>query len=194
MLLTDLLRFAARSRIVHPLDGGMPEGQSETNSVQELAQRAAEEMENVHRDFWNAFGGDVVIGNDMADSALREKGRKMRRRLLGDAAVERIDKAVYSDPIMAKFAELTQECIFGALWTRPGLDPKIRALICVISDTATGRDPELKLHLRMARNQGWTEDELVESLLHLLCYVGAPLVREALLVAKETFAEMRAET
>ena len=129
----------------------------------------------------------------MPDSELRKKGRDMRRKLLGDAAVERIDKAVYSDPIMAKFAEVTQETIFGTLWTRPGLDTKIRALICVISDAAMGRDPELKLHLRMARNQGWTEDELTEALLHLLGYVGAPLVRESLLVAKETFAEMRAE-
>ena len=65
----------------------------------------------------------------MADSALREKGREMRRKLLGDAAVERIDKAVYNDPIMSKFAELTQETVFGALWTRPGLDLKTRALI-----------------------------------------------------------------
>ena len=36
------------------------------------------------------------------------------------------------------FAEVTQETIFGTLWTRPGLDLKTRALICVISDTATG--------------------------------------------------------
>ena len=129
----------------------------------------------------------------MADSTLREKGREMRRKLLGDAAVERIDKTVYNDPIMAKFAEVTQETIFGALWTRPGLDLKTRALFCVISDATNGRDPELKLHLRMARNQGWTEDELVESLLHLGGYVGVPLIREALLTAKETFAEMRAE-
>ena len=129
----------------------------------------------------------------MADSALLEKGRKMRRRLLGDAAVERIDKAVYSDPIMAKFAEVTQETIFGALWTRPGLDLKTRTLICVISDAAQGREAELKLHLRFARNQGWTEDELSEALLHLAGYVGVPLIRESLLVAKETFAEMRAE-
>ena len=129
----------------------------------------------------------------MADSALREKGRAMRRKLLGDKAVERIDKAVYSDPIMAKFAELTQECIFGALWTRPGLDTKTRALICVISDTATGRDPELKLHLRMARNEGWTEDELSEALMHLCGYIGVPSVREALITAKEVFHEMRNE-
>ena len=52
---------------------------------------------------------------------------------------------------------------------------------------------ELILHIRFALNHGWTEDELVEAILHLLGYVGAPLVREALLVAKETFAEIRAE-
>ena len=130
----------------------------------------------------------------MADSEQRQKGRAMRRKLLGDATVERIDKAVYNDPIMARFAEVTQETIFGALWTRPGLDLKTRTLICVISDAATGRDPELKLHLRMARNQGWTEDELVEALLHLSGYVGVPLIRESLLVAKQTFAELRGET
>lgn len=129
----------------------------------------------------------------MADSTRREAGRAMRRKLMGDRFADKIDKTVSDDPLMAKFAEVTQETIFGTLWTRPGLDLKTRALICVISDTATGRTPELKLHLRFARNQGWTEDELAEALLHLAGYVGAPLVREAMLTARETFAEMRAE-
>src|SRR6202521_2846617 len=112
----------------------------------------------------------------MADSPRREAGRAMRRKLMGDAYADKLDSSVYRDPIMQKFAEVTQETIFGTLWTRPGLDLKTRTLICVISDTATGRTPELKLHIRFARNQGWTEYELVESLLHLLGYVGAPLV------------------
>src|SRR5208337_4632341 len=129
----------------------------------------------------------------MAESELYRKGAAMRRQLMGDAAVERSAREIYSDPVMKKFIEVATETVFGALWTRPGLDLKTRALICVISDAATGRDPELKLHLRMARNQGWTEDELVESLLHLSGYVGVPLIRESLLVAKEVFAEMRAE-
>jgi len=129
----------------------------------------------------------------MTDSPLRAKGRAMRRNLLGAAYADKIDQQIYADPIMEKFAALTQETLFGTLWGRPGLDLKTRTLICVISDTATGRTPELKLHLRFARNQGWTEDELTEALLHLLGYIGAPLVREALLVAKETFAELRAE-
>jgi 4-carboxymuconolactone decarboxylase len=129
----------------------------------------------------------------MADSSRREAGRAVRRRLMGEAYAAKVDRSVYNDPIMEKFAEYTQEAVFGMLWTRPGLDLKTRALICVISDAAQGRDPELKLHLRFARNQGWTEEELSEALLHLVGYIGAPLVREALLTARDTFSEMRAE-
>src|ERR1700733_5870787 len=130
----------------------------------------------------------------MADNPRREAGRAMRRKLMGDAYANKLDQSVYSDPIMEKFAEVTQETIFGTLWTRPGLDLKTRAMICVISDAATGRDPELKLHLRFALNQGWTEDELAEALLHLAGYVGAPLVREAMLTAVDVFKERGAET
>ena len=129
----------------------------------------------------------------MADSPLRAKGRAMRRKLVGDAYADKLDKELYADPIMDKFGELTQEMLFGMLWTRPGLDLKTRTLVCVISDAATGRTAELKVHVRFARNHGWTEDELIEALLHLLGYVGAPLVREAMIAAKEAFAEMRAE-
>lgn len=129
----------------------------------------------------------------MTDETLRAKGRAMRRKLVGDAFADKLDSGLYADPMMEKYAEVTQELLFGGIWTRPGLDLKTRCLICVISDAATGRAPELKVHLRFARNHGWTEDELVEALLHLMGYVGAPLIREAMIVAKETFAELRAE-
>jgi 4-carboxymuconolactone decarboxylase len=128
-----------------------------------------------------------------ADTTLRERGRAMRRQLVGAAYADRLDQDLYTDPIMEKFGALTQEMLFGTLWTRPGLDLKTKTLVTVVSDAATGRTPELKVHLRFARNHGWTEDELVETLLHLLGYVGAPLVREALIAAKEAFEEMRAE-
>jgi len=82
--------------------------------------------------------------------------------------------------------------VFGTLWTRPGLDLKTRTLVCVVSDAATGQEPELAIHLRMALRQGWTEEELTEVLLHLAGYVGAPLVREAFLTAKQVFAEVKA--
>src|SRR5213595_837312 len=129
----------------------------------------------------------------MAESELYRKGAAMRRRLMGDVAVERLGRTTYSDPLMKKFIDVATETIFGALWTRPGLDLKTRTLICVVSDAATARTPELAIHLRMARRQGWSEDELIEVLLHLSGYVGVPLIREAMLTAKEVFTEMRKE-
>lgn len=129
----------------------------------------------------------------MAETEAYKTGNEIRRKLMGDAYVERMAQTVYTDEVMAKFGAYATEAVFGKLWSRPGLDLKTRTLICVISDTVMGRPEELKIHLRMARRQGWTEDELVEAILHLSGYCGLPLVREALLAARETFAELRAE-
>ena len=120
-------------------------------------------------------------------------GRAMRRKLLGDAYVDAIAATTYKDPMMQTFVDLASETIFGVLWTRPGLDLKTRTLITVIADASTGREAELATHLRMAWRQGWTEEELTEAFLHLIGYVGAPLVRDAMLVATKVFAELRAE-
>ena len=128
----------------------------------------------------------------MPDSEAYRKGSEMRRKLLGDAYVERANKTTYDDPTTRKFIDVVTETVFGTLWTRPGLDLKTRTLVCVVSDAATGQAPELAIHLRMALRQGWTEEELTEVLLHLSGYVGAPLVREAFLVAKELFAAVKA--
>jgi len=128
----------------------------------------------------------------MPDSEAYRKGSEMRRKLLGDSYVERANKTTYDDPTTRKFIDVVTETVFGTLWTRPGLDLKTRTLVCVVSDAATGQAPELAIHLRMALRQGWTEEELTEVLLHLSGYVGAPLVREAFLVAKKTFTEVKA--
>src|SRR6266851_6498393 len=60
----------------------------------------------------------------MADSTLREKGREMRRKLLGDATVERIEKTVYADPdhgkIRRSYAGNHLRCAVDT--TRPGLE------------------------------------------------------------------------
>ncbi|MBU2532379.1 MAG: carboxymuconolactone decarboxylase family protein [Alphaproteobacteria bacterium] len=129
----------------------------------------------------------------MAKSDLHDKGMAIRTELLGKDYVERMNQDTYQDPVMQKFRDVAAENVFGALWTRPGLDLKTRTMICVISDAATGRDPELALHLRMARRQGWTEEELTEALIHLSGYIGVPLIREAMLTASKVFKEMREE-
>jgi 4-carboxymuconolactone decarboxylase len=129
----------------------------------------------------------------MPDSESLKKGREMRVKLLGEKYANRASSTVYADPMMQKFIDLASETVFGSIWTRPGLDLKTRTLVTLVSDAATGREPELAIHLRMALRQGWTEDELTEVLLHLMGYVGAPLTRDAMLVARDVFAEVRKE-
>ena len=129
----------------------------------------------------------------MADSENQRRGAAVRRQLLGDAWVEQTTRTTYADPVMRTFIDTVTETVFGALWTRPGLDLKTRTLICVVSDAATGRHPELDIHLRFALKEGWTEDELTEVLLHLSGYVGVPIIRESMLVASKVFKEVRAE-
>lgn len=129
----------------------------------------------------------------MPESESLKKGREMRLKLLGDKYANRASSTVYADPMMQKFIDLASETVFGSIWTRPGIDLKTRTLVTLVSDAATGREPELAIHLRMALRQGWTEEELTEVLLHLMGYVGAPLVRDAMLVARDVFAEVKKE-
>jgi 4-carboxymuconolactone decarboxylase len=130
----------------------------------------------------------------VVDEDLRAKGRAMRRELFGEDATDKLDRELYDDdPFMEQFAEITQEYTFGMLWSRPGLDLRTRTLITVVSDVATGQAAALSIHLRFARRHGWSEGQLVETILHLMGYVGVPLARQAMIVARDTFAEMRAE-
>lgn len=127
----------------------------------------------------------------MADPVLRAKGREMRRKLVGDVCADRLDREVYTDAHMEKFAEITQEVLFAQLWTRPGLDLKTKSMVTVITDVATGSSEALSLHVRFCRIHGWSEDEIVEAILHCIGYIGVPLVRKALIVARQVFEEMR---
>jgi 4-carboxymuconolactone decarboxylase len=126
-------------------------------------------------------------------SELYKKGEAVRRQLRGEEAYEKNMKEYAADPHTLKFIELATETVFGALWARPTLDYKLRSLICVITDATMGRHDELDIHLRFALGQGWTEDELIEVLFHMSGYVGVPLIREAVIVAKDVFADERAK-
>lgn len=117
----------------------------------------------------------------------------MRRTLVGDICADKLDREVYTNRHMEKFAKVTQGVLFAQLWTRPGLDLKTRSLITAISDVTSGATAALGLHVRFCRIHGWSEDEIVEAMMHCLGYIGVPLVRQALIVAVKVFDEMNTE-
>ena len=128
---------------------------------------------------------------DRTSQQIYENGMRVRRAVLGEDHVDRATAA--ADHMTADYQDLITRYAWGDIWTRPGLDRRTRSVITITALVANGHYAELAIHLRMARNQGWTEDELSEALMHLCGYIGLPSVREALLTAKEVFHEMRNE-
>ena len=126
----------------------------------------------------------------MANDSYR-KGTELRAALMGPASLASMDKTASSGLGMQRFSDLTRNTIFGTLWQRDGIDLKLRTLICVVTDVAMGVEDELAIHLEMALRQGWTEVELIETILHAGSYVGIPRARQGVLTADRTFARLR---
>jgi len=86
-----------------------------------------------------------------------------------------------------KLAEITNDVLYGDIWERPGLSKRDRSLVTVAAMIALNRPEQLRSHLRRARDNGVTKDEVVEMITHLAFYAGWPNAVSALAIAKETF-------
>src|SRR5689334_20116508 len=86
-----------------------------------------------------------------------------------------------------KLAELTDEVLFGDVWERAELSKRDRSLITVAALIAKGNTEQLTAHLNRARNNGLSETELAEVIIHLAFYAGWPRAMSAVRVAKEVF-------
>ena len=111
-----------------------------------------------------------------------EQGKRVRREVLGD---EHVDRAIArTTPLTAPFQEFITRHAWGAVWTRPGLDRRMRSAITVAVLAALGREQELELHIRGARRNGLSEAELAEVLIHTAVYAGVPAANAAFAVAQ----------
>ena len=85
------------------------------------------------------------------------------------------------------------EFAYGEIYSRKGLTNKQRALVTISSLVTQGTEPQLELHINTGLTAGLTEEEIVESMTHLIPYTGFPRVLNALTVAKKVFAMRREE-
>ena len=86
-----------------------------------------------------------------------------------------------------KLRELTDNVLFGDVWARPELSPRDRSLVTVSALIALNRPDQLRSHLARARDNGVTQQEVVEVITHLAFYAGWPNAVTAIAVAKEVF-------
>lgn len=86
-----------------------------------------------------------------------------------------------------KLVSLTDDVLFGDIWERPELAPRDRSLITVAALIAGGNTAQLPNHLRRARENGLSETELKEGIIHLAFYAGWPKAMSAIAVARQDF-------
>lgn len=86
-----------------------------------------------------------------------------------------------------ELVRVTDEVLFGQVWERPELSPRDRSLVTVASLVTSGGTEQLTYHLGRARDNGATEQQLVEAITHLAFYAGWPKAMSAMGVAKELF-------
>ncbi|MDQ6895702.1 MAG: 4-carboxymuconolactone decarboxylase [Actinomycetota bacterium] len=124
---------------------------------------------------------------DFDSDALLAAGMQVRRQVLGDAHVDRANAAVTD--LTREFQELITRYAWGTIWTRPGLDRQSRSMITLTALIARGHHEELALHLRAARRNGLTDEEIREVLLQSAIYCGVPDANTAFRIAQQVLAE-----
>ena len=122
-----------------------------------------------------------------------EAGIALRKKVLGDAHVERSLARAEADPLMGPMQQLTTEFGWGTVWNRPGLEIKTRSFLSCAFLIALGHHEEFRVHVRGAINNGATRDEIVELLIQAGVYCGFPVGLEGTRLAKEVFDAMDAE-
>jgi 4-carboxymuconolactone decarboxylase len=112
---------------------------------------------------------------DHGDTGAAENGGEVSaaQRLMGDF-----------DP---KLAELTDNVLYRDVWERPGLSKRDRSLITAAALIALDRPDQLRSHLRRARDNGVTKEEVVEMITHLAFYAGWPNAVSAVTIARDVY-------
>ena len=116
-----------------------------------------------------------------------DDGMAVRREVLGDEHVDRATDRITD--LDRDFQTMITEYAWGTVWTRPGLDRRTRSLVTITALVARGHHEELAMHLRAARRNGVTMEEIGETLLQSAIYCGVPDANTAFRIAREVFAD-----
>ena len=124
----------------------------------------------------------------MSDEA-RERGMQVRREVLGD---EHVDRSIaQTSELTRDFQDFITRYAWGEIWSRPGLDRRTRSCITMTALVAIGRFDELALHIRAARRNGLSPEEIAEVLLQTAVYCGVPAANSAFHVLQDVIEEDR---
>lgn len=127
----------------------------------------------------------------MAESERHRQGMSTRRKVLGDAHVDRTSAA--ATEFDRPFQEMITEGAWGTVWSRPGWTLRERSIVTIALLAALGHDEEVAMHVRATVNTGATREDIAEALLHVAIYAGVPAANSAIRIAKQVFDQIDAK-
>jgi 4-carboxymuconolactone decarboxylase len=116
-----------------------------------------------------------------------DDGMAVRREVLGDPHVDRAIAA--TTDFTAAFQDFITRYAWGGVWTRDGLDRRTRSCVTLAVLTALHCHEELAMHVRAARRNGVSAEEIGEVLLHTAVYAGVPAANAAFKIAQAALAD-----
>ena len=96
--------------------------------------------------------------------------------------------ALRDDGVAGELGDMSLQHVFGALWTRPGLDRRSRSLVTLGALIALRAAEEMRYHFPIALRNGLTREEIDEVIYHLAGYAGYPAAATARNVAREALS------
>jgi 3-oxoadipate enol-lactonase/4-carboxymuconolactone decarboxylase len=133
---------------------------------------------------------DGTAATDAADT-LFEAGLLNRRKVLGDAWVDK--SLAKRTPFNSDFQAMITRIAWHEIWGRPGLDHRTRRLLVLAITASLGRWEEFRLHVKSGLEQdGFTRDELKETLMQTAIYAGVPAANTAFAEAADVMAALDA--
>lgn len=120
-----------------------------------------------------------------------DKGMQVRRKVLGDAHVDRAERA--KTPFDEPFQTLITEGAWGTVWASDGISLRERSMLTLALLAATGNFEEIPMHIRATARTGANKQDVLEAFQHVAIYAGVPRANHALKLAKATYAEMEAD-
>ncbi len=141
----------------------------------------AERMENANT------GWMEKVSDTQYDMAQQSASAAPARAVSGVSAQQPSRAQQLMGDLAPKLAELTDDVLYGDVWERPQLSKRDRSLATVAALIAMNRPDQLRSHLVRARENGVTQEELIETITHLAFYAGWPNAVTAIGVAREVF-------
>ncbi len=92
-----------------------------------------------------------------------------------------------------KFAQLTNDVVFGQLWRRADLSVRDRSLVTIAALAGMGDDDQLDLYLRRGVDSGLTREQIAEALTHLGFYAGWSKATKAMTMMARTLGPAQAQ-